>query len=503
MEEAITGDRRTLSLVKKETGKETADYIFSKIIGNSLEIKKVIELVKKIAKTNVTVLITGETGTGKGLIAETIHKISLRAEKPYIQVNCTAIQDTLLESELFGHEKGAFTSAFKIHTGKVERANRGTLFLDEISDMSPALQAKLLWILEDGKFERVGGEETKTVDVRIIATTNKNLEEEIERKNFREDLYYRLNQINIHLVPLRDKPEDILALASYFIEESCSEFAKEVMLSKEAYHFFLEYQWPGNVREMKNLIRQAVLLNQNDSHTLEVDDFRFLEKKFLVPNILLRSPGDDFKPNLRKNINVYKKILIIKTLEMTNWNQTEAAQLLGVRRTYLNRIIKRYGIKRNNGLPEEEQGGEKMEEKKEEREKTSENLVETLSETVRNLSSIVQKQTETILNSGIFSQADSRSRDDQMERLEEEISSLKEGLKDIESRLDKKPIFQKKKKPRGGESRYPGYQEVLDVIKKAKGNKAKAARMLGCHQATIYNWHKRALKEKKEAQEKE
>lgn len=386
---------------------------FREIIGESQGIREALKIVKKVAKTDATILITGETGTGKALMAEAIHKNSQKAKNPYIQFNCATIQETLLESEIFGHEKGAFTGAYKVHLGKVERAKGGTLFLDEIGDMTLALQTKLLWVLENEGFERVGGEKVIAADVRIIAASNKNLEEEIKRRNFREDLYYRLNQVRIHLSPLRERPEDIPLLIEYFLDRFSQEYNRAVELSKRERGWLLKHSWPGNVRQLENTIKSFVL---------------------------------------------------------------------GVKNNLINDLVK------------ERKGEKEMEETREEKpDKTSEILAQALSQTL----SASQKQLETLLN--ILAQG----KNDEVRQLKEEVAWLEKDLEKVKSRLGKEPILQKEGKQRKGKSRYPGYQELLDAVKKAKGNKAKAAQMFGCHQATMYNWHKRALKEKKEAETKE
>ncbi len=242
----------------------------NEIIGQSADVKVLLNLIKKVAPTDATVLINGETGTGKELIAKAIHNNSSRKEKPYIKLNCAAIPENLIESELFGHEKGAFTDARELRKGRFELADEGTLFLDEIGDLSPNLQAKLLRVLQEQEFERVGGSKTIKVNVRIIAATNRNLKEMIEEDLFREDLYYRINVIPIHTPPLRNRGDDIIMLSHYFLDKFSKRHAKEVYLSTEAESMLKSYTWPGNIRELENSMERAVLLSPSKDITSEV-----------------------------------------------------------------------------------------------------------------------------------------------------------------------------------------------------------------------------------------
>lgn len=236
-------------------------YCFGNIIGKSRVMQELYQTIEKIAPSRATVLITGESGTGKELIARSIHYNSMRKDKPFVSINCGAIPETLLESELFGHEKGAFTGAVQRRKGRFELAHEGTLFLDEISEMSPYLQVKLLRVLQEMEFERVGGMETIKVDVRIIAASNKNLKQEIELGRFRSDLFYRLNVVHIEVPPLRKRKEDIPLLVRHFVEKYSSEVGKErVSVSQDAMRCLMEYSWPGNIRELENVIERAIIL---------------------------------------------------------------------------------------------------------------------------------------------------------------------------------------------------------------------------------------------------
>src|SRR6187401_1262041 len=248
-------------------------YEFDRIIGSSGALEKVLEVVRKVAKSNTTVLVRGETGTGKELIAGAIHHNSHRAARNFIKVNCAALQENLLESELFGHEKGAFTGADKLRIGRFEQADGGTLFLDEIGDMSPNTQAKILRVLQEHEFERLGGTRTIKVDVRLIAATNRDLSAMVAAGQFREDLYYRLNVVTIEMPPLRERKEDIGALAGFFIRRFAGELKKKIQGPEpDALKLLMRYHWPGNIRELENAIERAMLLA--DGAYISADDLR-------------------------------------------------------------------------------------------------------------------------------------------------------------------------------------------------------------------------------------
>src|SRR5437870_8916897 len=251
-------------------------YEFERIIGSSEALQRVLDIVKKVAKSNTTVLIRGETGTGKELIAGATHHNSLRNARNFVKVNCAALQENLLESELFGHEKGAFTGADKQRIGRFEQADGGTLFLDEIGDMSPSTQAKILRVLQEHEFERLGGTRTLRVDVRLVAATNRDLPAMVQAGQFREDLYYRLNVVSIEMPPLRERKEDIVPLANAFIRKFAGELKKKIeSIEPEAQKLLMRYNWPGNIRELENTIERAMLLSEG--RAIATDDLRLGE----------------------------------------------------------------------------------------------------------------------------------------------------------------------------------------------------------------------------------
>jgi DNA-binding NtrC family response regulator len=311
-------------------------YSFGNILGKNTRMQKVFELISDIADTDSTVLIQGESGTGKELIARAIHFNSYRKNKPFIVANCSAYSQNLLESELFGHEKGSFTGAIRRKIGRFELANGGTIFLDEIGEVSPPTQILLLRILQDHRFERVGGEETLEVDVRVIAATNKNLTEEMKKGTFREDLYYRLNVIPIFVPPLRDRKDDIPLLASYFLQKFSRERGKDVTsFSPEVIEILLAHSWPGNVRELENVIDHATIISKQD---------KVLSKD--LPQYLFQTP---LPPPEFATLQDYEKNLIFKTLQDTNWNKHKTSKKLNINRSTLYGKIKRYGLeKRQN-----------------------------------------------------------------------------------------------------------------------------------------------------------
>ena len=308
-------------------------YSFGNILGKNTRMQEVFELISDIANTDSTVLIQGESGTGKELIARAIHFNSHRKSKPFVVANCSAYSQNLLESELFGHEKGSFTGAIRRKIGRFELANGGTIFLDEIGEVSPPTQILLLRVLQDHRFERVGGEETIEVDVRIIAATNKNLTEEMKKGTFREDLYYRLNVIPIFVPPLRERKDDIPLLASYFLQKFSHERGKEVTsFSPEVMEILLAHSWPGNVRELENVTDHAVIIAKQDKILLK-DLPQFLSQKPL--------PAQEFT-----TLQDYEKNLILKALEDTNWNKHKASKKLNINRSTLYGKIKRYGLEK-------------------------------------------------------------------------------------------------------------------------------------------------------------
>jgi Nif-specific regulatory protein len=324
---------------------------FKGLIGNSPLMKGVYELIEKIADTDSTILITGESGTGKELVAKIIHYNNSRSQAPFVPLNCAAIPKDLLESELFGHEKGAFTGALNTRVGRFELAHNGTLFLDEIGELDPSLQVKLLRVLQEKEFERVGGVKTIKIDVRILVATNKDLERAIREGKFREDLYYRLNVIPLNLPPLREKIEDIPLLVNYFVQEFAKKRKREPLkFSEEAMQCLIRYRWPGNVRELENLIERLTILVGKDVvtasdlpekfhqitvaqttdrlHTRQMMDFNFPEYGIDINSVV---------ENMERN-------LILKALEKTGGVKNRAAKLLGLNRTTLIEKMKKMKI---------------------------------------------------------------------------------------------------------------------------------------------------------------
>ncbi len=311
---------------------------FANIIGKSSSMKKIYEVVKQVAPTKASVLITGESGVGKELIADAIHYNSPRREKPLIKVHCAALTETLLESELFGHEKGAFTGAVDRKRGRFELAHMGTLFLDEIGEINQSVQIKILRVLHGKKFERVGGEETLEVDVRIIAATNKNLKEAIANGSFREDLYYRLNVVNIEIPPLRERKEDIPLMVSAFIKELAKENDKTVEgIDSKAMMTLYNHSWPGNVREIRNCIESAVVMCK--SNIIMGDD--------LPPSLQSSADGNYIKIPMGISLEDAEKELITFTLNQNKGNKSKSASVLGIGRKTLHRKIQEYGLETN------------------------------------------------------------------------------------------------------------------------------------------------------------
>jgi len=309
-------------------------FCFPNIIGESTAMKKVFSLIEKVAATDSTVLILGESGTGKELIATTIHYQSSRKDKPLIKINCAALPETLIESELFGHEKGAFTGAIRRKPGRFELANNGTIFLDEIGDMPLSTQTRLLRVIQEKTFERVGGTETLNVDVRVITATNRNLEEEVKAGRFREDLYYRLNVIPVVIPPLRERREDIPALVDFALSKCRNRMAKAVRFSKEAMTALLQYDYPGNVRELENIIERGATLAVSD--VIEKDD---------LPSVIFKKPENNGSVSLAEVAAGAEKEHIIRTLAIAQGNKTKAAELLGISRKNLWEKMNAYGLK--------------------------------------------------------------------------------------------------------------------------------------------------------------
>ena len=308
---------------------------FANIIGTSVEMNRIFDVVRQVAPTRASVLITGESGVGKELIADAIHQLSNRREKPFVKVHCAALSESLLESELFGHEKGAFTGAVARKRGRFELAHLGSIFLDEIGEINQSVQIKILRVLQEKTFERVGGEQTLEVDVRIISATNKDLKTEIQRGTFREDLYYRLNVVNIHIPPLRDRKEDIPLLVSAFIKEFATENDKPVEgIDPKARALLYNYSWPGNVRELRNSIESAVVMAKGSIIT--PDD--------LPPSVAADSESNYVRIQLGASMAEAERELIRANLAANNGNKSRTAEALGIGRKTLHRKLAEYGM---------------------------------------------------------------------------------------------------------------------------------------------------------------
>lgn len=329
---------RELSLQHNQLKSEIENKnVLENIIGKSSEMQKVFELVKKVASSKASVLITGESGVGKEVVADAIHKLSPRKDRHCIKVHCAALSENLLESELFGHEKGAFTGADSLVKGRFELAHESSIFLDEIGEINQNVQIKILRVLQEKEFERVGGQETIKVDVRVIAATNRDLEKEVKKGTFREDLYYRLNVIHIHVPPLRERKEDIPLLVSKFIQEFSKENGKEITsIDSQAKSAIFNYDWPGNIRELRNCIESAVVICSGNQIKLED----------LPPNI--SQVTSDSLINIPSNVTLdeAEKIIILQTLAQNKNNKTKTAELLGIGRKTLHRKLEEYGVEK-------------------------------------------------------------------------------------------------------------------------------------------------------------
>ncbi len=319
-----------------------ARFSFDNIIGNSPEIQRVFKTVQQVAGSRATVLVTGESGTGKELIAAAIHQNSPRKHGPFVKLHCAALAESLLESELFGHERGAFTGADRRREGRFEVANGGTLFLDEIGEITPAVQVKLLRVLQEREFERVGGNQTIQTDVRVIAATNRNLKEMVDRGLFREDLFYRLNVVNLHMPPLRERSSDIAALADHFMRKYATENAKSVTrFSDASLGRLLNYDWPGNIRELENVVERAVVLTQD-----ECIDIQHLPPELKPAN--KEAPGPQIPGWSLSDIERYA---ILKTLEAQGGSTSRAADVLGISVRKIQYKLQEYGASPKSEQP--------------------------------------------------------------------------------------------------------------------------------------------------------
>lgn len=330
-------DQSNLILENKEIKRSLSGS--DRILGNSKPIRHILDLIEKVAPLDTRVLITGDNGTGKELVAKAIHNQSMRKDKSFVEVNCAAIPNELIESELFGHEKGSFTGAVQQRIGRFELANKGTLFLDEIGDMSLQAQAKVLRAIEDGKIERVGGGKKIEVDVRIISATNKNLLDEIEKGTFREDLYHRINVIPIQIPPLRERIDDIPILINSFIEEITAKHKKPlVKLNDDAMKYMQSMEWSGNVRELRNLVeRIIIIIDKREIARKDIEILFSTGHNHLTDIIDINNSFQEFKEKA-------ERAFILKQLEANDWNVSKAAEVLDIQRSHLYNKMKKYGI---------------------------------------------------------------------------------------------------------------------------------------------------------------
>jgi DNA-binding NtrC family response regulator len=347
------GEKGGLVVTKQSSDqKKQNTSIDEKIVGESPAIKEVYKLIGRVAASDANILIVGESGTGKELVAKAIHSYSERVSKPFLTINCAAIPETLLESELFGYEKGAFTGADKSKPGKFEEADSGTLFLDEIGDMGFALQAKLLRVLQEGKFERLGSTRTISVNVRIITATNRNLENDIIRKNFREDLYYRIKVVTITLPPLRIRKDDIPLLVKHFLlKHSCENRIENISVHPDAIDKMLEYSWPGNIRELENVIKRSLILAKGNIITADLVSEEFAKDENIPKTSFERIDNYLSEDIVKKEGEIFKSVIeeiekdIIRwALQKSSGNQAQASRLLGISRVMLHERMEKYNL---------------------------------------------------------------------------------------------------------------------------------------------------------------
>ena len=340
---AATRNAQNLDRAHRENKGLRTAMPHAQIVGQSAPMNEVLRLCKKVAGAPTTVLVTGETGTGKELTARAIHGFSPRKDKPFIAVNCAALPESLLESELFGHEKGAFTGAAERKLGRFELADGGTLFLDEVGEISPSSQTKLLRVLQEQEFTRIGGTKTITCDVRVIAATNRNLKAEVESGGFREDLFYRLNIFPIHMPPLRDRLEDVPHLTEHFIQTVAPKLGVEPpKVSDRALAAMSRYHWPGNIRELRNIIERCTLLAEQDISAADLPSE--IASAGDAAGLALESTGGDGAP--ASKLATQERVLLLEALAETRWNQSAAARKLGISRDHLRYRIKKYKLQK-------------------------------------------------------------------------------------------------------------------------------------------------------------
>mgnify|MGYP006290961751 CR=1 FL=1 len=328
-------DRRNRNEINYLRGQEDSVYDFQSIIAETPSIKKVLSTLAKFSRTDSTILITGETGTGKSFLSSTVHYNSLRKDKPFVTINCANLPETILDSELFGHEKGAFTGADKKRIGRLEQADGGTVFLDEVGELNFSLQSKLLRFIEEKAFERVGGNKTIHADARIISATNKDPEKQVEAGELREDLYYRLNVLRVHIPPLRERSDCIEPLAKFLLKKIARSHKKRMQgFAVETIPMFLSYSWPGNIRQLQNVIERALILEESERITPE--NLTLVEPKLPWENKRAEEQGS--------SLSGYEKKRILQALDSHSWIQKEAAKELGISPRALNYKIKKYGI---------------------------------------------------------------------------------------------------------------------------------------------------------------
>lgn len=337
---------KTNTLKESESFIEPAEIERVGFIGKSPKTTEIFDTIKRVAPTTTTVMITGETGTGKELVADAIHRNSPRKENPLIKLNCAAIAETLMESELFGYEKGAYTGAAITKPGKIELAHKGTLFLDEIAEIPREMQAKLLRVIQEHEFERVGGLRTIKVDVRIIAATNKNLSREVRAGNFREDLYYRLNVFPIEISPLRERKEDILPLIDYFMDKFNRKLERSVEIDNDVKDMLLHYDWPGNIRELENLTERMMLLAENNQITLKEIPSEYKDAIYKAHATPAETDKKPFKAYIRNHTENVERQMIIRSLVESGGNVTQAAKKMGVSRKGLQLKMIKYNLRK-------------------------------------------------------------------------------------------------------------------------------------------------------------